>query len=113
MERYDFIVKTGRGKNTTLDNEYIRLIDNVIQTCNEENEGRWEVYNLIIGEFFKLDNGKFFEEIKYRVTDLENPNDVLLDILSRYNVDELNAFIWFLKKRIEEFAEDDFYERFF
>lgn len=113
MERYDFIVKKGKGKNTKLDKEYSQLINSIIQNCDEENEARWEVYNLMISELFKLDDGIYFQEIKYRVTDEENANEVLLDILSRYNPDELNAFVSFLKKRIEEYAEEDFYKRFF
>lgn len=113
MERYDFIVKKGRGKNTTLDKEYSKLIDNIISTSNEEKEGRWEIYNLIISEFFKIDDGVYFKEIKYRLTDGEDPNGVILDIISRYNPDEINAFISFLKKRVEEYAEEDFFRKFY
>lgn len=113
MERYDFIVKKGRGKNTTLDKAYSILIDNVIATCNEEKESRWEIYNLIISEFFKIDDGLYFQEIKYRLTDGEDPNKVILDIISRYNPDDLNAFVHFLKKRVEEYTEDDFFKRFY
>lgn len=111
MDRMNFIVKTGRGKNTILDNEYKNLIENVVN--NEEVESRWEVYNLVIQELFKIDNGVYFKEIKYRLTDGENPNKVMLEILSRYENGVLNGFTFFLKKRIEEYAEDDFFQRFF
>ena len=113
MEIFDFIVKAGPDKTTMLDKEYRRLINNVISTNNEEVETRWEIYNMIIKEFFKTDGGKYFQEIKYRLTDGENPNNVILEIISRYKESELSYLVWNLKKRIEEYAEDDFFKRFF
>lgn len=113
MENFDFIVKVGSGKKTLLDKEYTKLINNVISTSDEEKEGRWETYDLIIRELFPVDNGKYFEEIKYRLTDGEDPNHVILDIISRYKEFDLNYLVWSLKRRIEEYVEDDFFKRFF
>ena len=113
MENFDFIVKVGSGKKTLLDKQYTRLINDVISNSDEEKEGRWETYDLIIREFFSVDNGRYFEEIKYRLTDGEDPNYVLLDVISRYKEFDLNYLIWNLKKRIEEYIEDDFFKRFF
>lgn len=112
MEVYNFIVKRGSGKNTRLDKAYSELINGVIQTSDEEIEGRWETYNLIIKELFTIDDGAYFQEIKYRLTDGEGPNTVILDIISRYASDELTSLVWFLGKRVEEYAEDDFFKRF-
>jgi hypothetical protein len=111
MDRSHFIIKSGRGKNTILDKEYKNLIETVVD--NEEKEDRWEVYNLVINELFKIDNGIYFQEIKYRLTDKEDPNKVILDVLSRYENHSLTGFVFFLKKRIEEYTEDDFFKRFF
>jgi hypothetical protein len=91
MELYDFILKKGSGKNTLLDREY----------------------NLIIKELFLIDDGEFFQEIKYRFTDGENQNLVILDIISRYSSDELTSLVYYLGKRVEEYAEEDFYKRFY
>jgi len=113
MEIFNFIVKNGTGKHTTLDNEYKRLINNVILTNDEDKEIRWETYDLIIRELFNTDGGKYFQEIKYRITDGEEPNYVILDIISRYKESELTYLVWSLKRRIEEYVEDDFYKRFF
>jgi hypothetical protein len=113
MELFDFIVKTGKGKNSMLDKEYINLIKNVVLNNDEENESRWETYNLIIKDLFNIDEGKYFQEIRYRLTDGENPNYVISDILSRYKESELTSLILFLKDRIEEYIEDDFFKRFF
>jgi|LakMenEpi03Aug12_release.lakeMendotaPanAssembly.Ray.scaffolds.fasta_scaffold1228333_2 hypothetical protein len=113
MENFDFIVKVSSGKKTILDKEYVRLVNNVISTNDEEKESRWETYDLIIRELFEVDKGIYFGEIKYRITDGEDPNYVILDIISRYKESELNYLIWSLKRRIDEYIEDDFYKRFF
>lgn len=112
MEHFEFIVKGNKGKSEILDKQYRKLINNVILTNNEEVEARWETYNLIIKEFFSIDDGQYFQEIKYRLTDGEDPNLVLLDIISRYSVSDLTYLIWMLKKRIEEYIEDDFFNKF-
>jgi hypothetical protein len=113
MKLLDFIVKKGSGKNTILDREYTRLINNVIVRMDDETEERWETYNLIIKELLNIDDGEYFQEIKYRLTDGENANTVLLDILSRYASDELTYLAYHLLKRVEEYAEEDFFKRFY
>ena len=113
MEIFDFIVKAGTGKHTTLDNEYKKIITNVILTNDEEEETRWGCYDLIIRELCNTDGGKYFQEIKYRITDGEDPNYVILEIISRYKESELSYLVWSLKRRIDEYVEDDFYKRFF
>lgn len=113
MELIDFIVKTGYGKNTNLDKAYTKLINRVLSETGEEGEERWETYNLIIKEFFEIDDGVYFEELKYRFTDGENPNNVILDIASRYEQENLSFLLSFLLKKVESFTEEDFLKRFF
>jgi hypothetical protein len=113
MELFDFILKKGSGKSTLLDKEYRKLIKDVVTLSDEEDSTRWEVYNLIIRELFNVDDGKYFQEIKYRFTDGENPNLVMLDIISRYKNDELSGLVWVLKRRVEEYADEDFFKRFY
>lgn len=113
MEILDFIVKTKSGKNTNLDKAYFKLLNNVMSLNDEEKEERWENYNLIIKDLLNIDNGQYFEEIKYRLTDNEDPNEVILDIISRYAENELTHLIWTLRKRIEEYKEEDFFKRFY
>ncbi len=50
--------------------------------------------------------------MKYRLTDGEDPNKVILDIIER-EVDEINGLIWILKRRIEDYIEDDYIKRFY
>jgi len=113
MEISDFVLSKDNKKNSVLDKEYKRLLNNVIQTSDEELETRWATYNLIIKELIRLHDCEYFEEIKYRFTDGENPNQVLIDIISRYNQDELSYLITFLMKRVEEYLESDFFRRFY
>ena len=113
MELCNFILKNGTGKNTTLDKEYSKLINQVIQNSDDDSEERWETYNFIIKELFNLDGCKYFQEIKYRLTDGENANNVIIDIISRYNADELTFLITFLFNKVEEYAEEDFFKRFY
>jgi len=112
MEANNFLIKAGQCKTTTLDKAYSKHINNIIKTLDEEKEGRWETYNIIIKELIKEGKGDYFPEIKYRITDGEDPNKVILDIIER-NVDEVNGLIWFFKKRIEEYIDDDFMRRFY
>ena len=109
MEANNFFIKAGQGKRTTLDKAYYNHINNIIGTLDEE---RWETYNIIIQELINDGKGKYFQEIKYRFTDGENPNQVMLDIINR-EVDEVNGLIWFLKRRIEEYLEDDNLKKFY
>lgn len=112
MEANKFLLKAGQGKSTTLDKAYSNHINRVIETLDEEKEGRWETYNIIIQELINEGKGNYFSEIKYRLTDGEDPNQVMLDIINR-EVDEVNGVIWFLKRRIEEYLEDDYLRRFY
>lgn len=113
MEYIDFIVKTHSGKSSSLDKAYTKLINKILVDNDDKVGERWETYNLIIKEFFTIDNGKYFEEIKYRFTDGENPNEVILDIASRYEQEDLSFLVSFLLKRVEEYLDEDFFDKFF
>lgn len=112
MEANNFLFKAGQGKTTTLDKAYCKHISSIIETLDEEKEGRWETYNIIIQELINDGKGTYFEEIKYRLTDGEDPNQVMLDIIER-DIDGMTGMIWFLKRRIEEYLEDDYIRRFY
>ena len=51
-----------------------------------------------------------FEEIKYRITDSENPNEVLLDVFERI---ELSPILMFHSRHLEDYLEIDKYSKFF
>ena len=102
----------GQGNKSTLDKAYNRHVNNLRETLDEEKQERWETYNAIIQELINEGKIEIFTEIKYRVTDGEDPNDVILDIIEK-NGDDINGLIWFLKRRIEEYQESDYIRRFF
>lgn len=108
MGPYKITVKSNK-KYTVLDKAYRKLINDVLNV-SEENKERWEYYNIIIDELIKNEKEEYFQELKYRLTDGENPNKVILDIINRDK--ELSNLMWFLVKRIEEYLEEDFYNRF-
>jgi hypothetical protein len=85
---------------------YINEIENVDNSLSE----RWETYNLIFNELEVLGLNLVIDEIKYRLTDGENPNTIMLDIINRELIS--NNIIWVLKRRIEEFYEEDYLNQF-
>jgi hypothetical protein len=111
MEAKNLLLKSGGNCRTFLDKAYNKHILNLINTLDEEEESRWETYNLIVSELIKNTNKDFMKEIKYRLTDGENPNEVILDIIDRES-ENVGGLVWFLRKRIEEYIDEDFFKRF-
>lgn len=112
MEANNFLMKAGQGKRTALDKAYYKHINTVLENLDEENQIRWETYNIVIQELINQGKTNYFQEIKYRLTDGEDPNDVMLDIIERES-DEIDGLIFFFKRRIEEYREDDYLKRFY
>lgn len=112
MKANRLLLKAGQGKNSTLDKAYNKHINDLFSKLDEEKQERWETYNIIIQELIKEGKLESYCEIKYRLTDGEDPNDVILDIIDR-NVDEVNGLVWFFKRRLEEYQEDDYLRRFY
>jgi hypothetical protein len=111
MEAKNFLIKTSNGKNTSLDKAYHKHINYVLENLDEENEYRWEIYNLIIIQLVKQGKNEYFKEIKYRLTDGEDPNYVILEIIERES-ENIDSMVWFLKRKIEEYIEEDYFIRF-
>jgi hypothetical protein len=111
MEDFDFTIKAGSGKYSNLDKEYDKFLKQTMQNLEEEKVYRWETYNLIMEELLNDGKEEIFQEIKYRLTDGENPNEVMLDVITRES--NSNGLVWLMKKRIEEYLEEDFFERFY
>lgn len=112
MENNNFLFKLSQGNKTALDKAYNKHLNIVLDSLDEEKKERWETYNLIIKQLIEDGKKDYIDEIKYRLTDGEDPNIILLDIIDR-NIDEISGFIWFLRKRIEEYLEDDYLKRFY
>lgn len=112
MRANNFILKAGQGKNTRLDKAYQKLIIDIKGNLDEEKEERWETYNLIIEDLINTGKIEVFQEIKYRLTDNEDPNKVMLNIIDRYEDSERDNLYHILRGRIEEYIEEDFLKRF-
>ena len=110
MKANEFIFKANQGKNSTLDKAYNRHINNLINTLDEEKQARWETYNLIIQELINDGKSYYFSEIKYRLTDGEDPNKVMIDMIDRNKNN--SGLLWFIRKRLLEYIDEDFYNRF-
>lgn len=61
--------------------------------ANPSNMERWDVYDMILIELKELGYKSEIEEILYRITDDENPNDVILDVLRRLPDKSINLII--------------------
>jgi hypothetical protein len=106
MKEFNLIVKSNSGKFNILDKLYRDFVINSLVNFDDETITRWEVYNTIMFELVNTGKYESFQEIKYRVTDGENPNLVMLDIINKFCED--NDLIWLLKPQIKVFVIEDF-----
>ena len=107
----NYLFTTTHSKGGLLDKIYQKHITCILKTLDENIETRWEVYNLIICHLHKNTGKDYLSEVKYRLTDGENPNDIIMSIIEREN-DGVDNLIWSLKKRVEGFIDEDFFKRF-
>jgi hypothetical protein len=107
----NYLLTASHGKRSLLDKVYYEHITCILETLDEDSEIRWETYNLIIDQIMKATNKDYLDELKYRLTDGEDPNQIILDIIEREN-ESIDSLVWFLKRRVEEFIEEDFFKRF-
>jgi hypothetical protein len=86
---------------------YGRLLRNI----DDEDGVRCETYNIIMYELYKECNYESYNEIKYRITDGEDVNEVFYHIIQKG--DYSSGLIWLMKQRIESYIEEDIYKRFY
>ena len=97
-------------KYKLLNKMYENLINQQLRSINECDESRWETYDIILKELQNESNTQY-DEVRYRLTDGEDPNEVFYDIIHRG--DYSSGLIWVMKRKIEEYLEEDFYKRFY
>ncbi len=108
----NFLATTCQTNKTRLDKLYYKHVNCLLNNLDEEEEIKWETYGLIIENLVNQGHNNILKEVKYRMTDGENPNQIILDIIHRHS-DTVDGIIWFLKRRVEEYLEEDFYKKFF
>jgi hypothetical protein len=108
----NFLLNGAQRTKTILDIAYKNHVNIILESIDEEGKARWEIYDLIISELMKQGNFDYFEELKYRLTDGEDPNEIILSFIIR-DSEYVNDLVWSLKDRIEQYIEDDMFKRFF
>ena len=112
MKTKDIVRSNKIIRKSVLNESYKMYISGILNALNnDEDEIRWEIYNLILSNFYSKGKINLVDEYKYRVTDGEDPNVVILDIIHKYPYD-IDGTVWSFKKRLEDFIEDDFIKRF-
>lgn len=111
MDDLEFTIKGGSGTYSILDKEYSKYINKILRDLNDEEGSRWDIYNLFMNELIKVGLVTIFEEVKYRLTDGEDPNLVMLEVIEREGY--VSELAWFLKNRIECYIEEDFFKQFY
>lgn len=110
MEDSNITIKGGSGTYNFLDKIYNNFIITSLKNIDEETEERWVTYETVIRELVALGKANYFEEIKYRLTGGEDPNDVILDILNKDA--EVKTYLWPHVRRIQEYKGIDLLNRF-
>lgn len=93
-------------KVNILDKEYDKVLFLLKNNLGELADDRFDIYLVIIDELKK--NNKF-SEFKYRLTDGEEINQLILDII---NENKNNDVLWFLKDKVKNFLDEDFIKKF-
>ena len=110
MKDFSLTIKSSSGKFSRLDNLYRNFAIDSMWSSNQNDIDRWEIYNIIMNGLISIGKYNSFEEVKYRITDGENPNLVMLDIINKFCVD--NHLFWVVKPQIESFLDEDLTNRF-
>lgn len=98
------------NKKSNLDNQFRSLINDQFENLSLlDKEERFEIYNYVNDLVNMGDKKHVLNEIKYRATNNENLNEVILSVFK--NDEELCNY-WFVISRLEKFAEKDKYSRF-
>jgi hypothetical protein len=105
-----FKIKMGLGKYNALDREYSRYICNNLKKNDDTINDRFELYNLIMVELSEIGDKQSFDEVKYRVTDGEDINFVMLDIVKRYL--DTNIILYSTYTEILEYISKDLTEKY-
>lgn len=111
MEDSNITIKVGFGTYNLLDKKYNKFIKNSLTNTDEETIERWFTYEAIMSELIGLNKIHCFEEIKYRLTGGEDPNELILEIINRDN--EIKTYLWAHLRRLTEYKNEDLLKRFY
>jgi hypothetical protein len=73
------------GPQTNLDKQFSKIMVSNLISDDEEISEKWSTYYAISIELEKI-NSIYVKELKYRITDKENPNKVCLDLINKVSL---------------------------
>ena len=111
MKNFNIKIKADNSKFNSLDKEFNQLINQSLSDDDNDKKARWETYSVIMDELININEIASFEELKYRLTDGEDINKVMLYVINKHK--NSSTLLWFIEKRIMEYIDEDFYNRFF
>ena len=68
-------------RESLLDNEFRTFVFEKTYRAPTEEKKRWKIYNTILEELRWLGDNETVDEIKYRITDGEDPNKVIKETI--------------------------------
>lgn len=98
-----------RTEKNHLNSAYMQFMRECVVRTKEEHISRWETFYDIITELEHLEHHAEVKEIKYRLTDGENPCEVMHDIIFRI---EPSPLLKTLALNVEDYLEEDEFSRF-
>lgn len=110
MDELKFNIKGGFGKHNELDKAYNRLIQSHLNSCDDNEKERWVTYSSVIDEIIDLKQMNSFRELKYRITDGENINKVLISIINDNS--ELKTELKKYLRTLQLYDDVDFMKRY-
>jgi hypothetical protein len=110
MNDSNYTIKVGSGTYNFLDKIYKRFIIDSLTEHDEDTKERFYTYDSIMSELILLGEISSFEEIKYRLTGGEEPNQVMVEVLNRDKY--VRDYLWTYLSRIDGYIEDDIRDRF-
>ena len=109
MYNNSFTIKATTGKYNYLDRSYQNLI--IENTKQDKNFIRWDIYSKIIDKVIEIGSPLEFRNIKYRLTDGENPNVVMLDMIQKYS--DNSTLLQSLEIFIQNYLDEDWINQFY
>jgi hypothetical protein len=88
------------GKHTNLDKEFSKIMIDNLCSDDDKNVRKWSTYNAVKIYLEEYDES-YVKELKYRITDGENPKKVILSIIN--NIKNPNKELIRLKNKISDF----------
>jgi len=88
-----------------------KLFNNLIRNNFSPSDERLEIYNFVTSELYKNKMFDYLSELKYRITDGENPNKVMLEIATRDDITQ--TIFWPISRRLQDYWDEDLYSEFY